>query len=561
MYADSITKSFLSYANPNDKQQTKSAMLDHQDPTYIGFYLEIVPSLNLADDYDDLPHGLFTNDPITNPYSTYNYLINRGEYLRASYILAFEKDFLRLLNDAPWYFVKVTGLGDSWKIDPRNSFRGKDKKITIETLESIDMKMTYLLDLYRKAVFDTDWMRWAVPDHMRYFKMNITVAEVRPMKIGINSLNSAADGSRGLIYDRDKSNLKNTEAEIKTNQDSQNGLYDPTAPWSTGTFIRFKYSQCEIDAFSDAPPFLENAGIHASEMATNKIVIKTNIIQERNVYGLLGAIVQDTYNWRDYGKTIRDKSIFSPNPAFDSYGNPDAVVSTPDYEKYLKTSVPNYGDGMDQRITNQGLINKGESNTFANGGISAAQAVSDADAWAIAHGGFGETKPDSPLKAAIKQFGHNLQAGATDYVKSLVNNQINSVILGNVYGLSPGGIVGALESIAANPASAIQQLLQKYSSPQLGKEIAKKVEFTGEEAQLIASTLGRVAQTSSTNAPIQPLGNENLQATNGSLSDPVSGRANMTSNLAAFANAGSEPKVNFESAPPEASDLPKNVYK
>lgn len=557
MYADSITKSFLSYANPSDTQQAKSAILDHQDPTYIGFYLEIVPSLNLPDDYDDLPHGLFTSDPKVNPYSTYNYLISRGEYLRASYILAFEKDFLKLLKEAPWYFVKVSGLSDSWKIEPGNSYRGKDKKITIETLESIDMKMTYLLDLYRKAVFDATWMRWAVPDHMRYFKMNITVAEVRPMKIGTNSLLTSADGGFGLIYDRDKSNLKTSQAESNTDQDNQNGLYDTTAPWSSGTFIRFQYSQCEIDVFSEAPPFLESATVSVAEAAANKLVIKTHVIKERNVYGLLGAIIQDTASWRDYGVDTQGKSIWSPNPeAVD--GNNSGV---PDYEKYTNTLPPDYGAGLDQRKTDQAGLNKGEMNTFQNDGISAAQAVSDADYWSIQHGSFGETTPDSPLKAAIKRAGRNLQAGATDYVKSLVKNQINAILLGNVYGLSPGGIVGALQSIATNPASAIQVLLQKYSSPQIGREIAKNVEFTGDEAQLIASTLGRVSQPTTPTALSQLPKNENLTAPPGSLSDPISGRANMTSNLASFASAGATPKVTLESVPKEPSDLPKNVYK
>jgi len=553
IYADSITKKFLSYANPSDTSQS-SAITDHQDPTYLGFYFELVTSLNTQDDLDDLPHGLFTDDPITNEYSTYNYLRNRGEYLRASYILAFEKDFKALVRDCPWYFVKVSGLADSWKIDPKNNFRGKDKKITIETLESIDLKVTYMLDLYRKAVFDAAWMRYAVPDHMRYFRMNITVAEIRPMKIGTRALLASADGGFGLIYDMDSSNLKKTIADMQAAQNNQPGLYDTTAPWSAGTFIRFKYSQCELDVFNDAPAFLENLGMSPSEAASNKIVIKTNYIEEKNVYGLLGAIIQDTPYVKNYGKEQRDQSIWKPNSA-----STTDDTGVPDYEKYNKTVVPNYKDGLDQRASTQGQFGFNPTATFSDNKTSGTEVK---DNWDKNHQSAGATTPDSPLKAAIKQAGRNLEAGAKDFIMSAAREQLNSVLLGNVYNLSPLTIAGALQGVANNPAAALQNLLSKYSSPNLATLIGQNVNFTGEEILLIASAIGNAGFESNTFPPSGLLGNDNLSGPAVSLSDAIAGKGDMSgSNISAFAAAGTLQPITFESAPLPPSDLPKNVYK
>ena len=560
IYADSITKKFLNYANPGDTSPG-SPIIDHQDPTYLGFYFELVTSLNTQDDYDDLPHGLFTDDPIKNEYSTYNYLRNRGEYLRASYILAFEKDFKALVKECPWYFIKVSGLADSWKIDPKNNFRGKDKKITIETLESIDMKVTYMMDLYRKAVFDAAWMRYAVPDHMRYFRMNITVAEIRPMKIGTRALNSSADGGIGLIYDIDSSNLKNTIDEMQTAQNNQPGLYDTTAPWSAGTFIRFKYSQCELDVFNESPAFLENLGMSPTEAASNKIVIKTNYIEEKNVYGLLGAILQDTSSVKNYGKAQRDLSIFAPNSANSSRddGGEGGNTGVPDYEKYNKTTVPSYKEGLDQRAANQGSFGFNQQAISSDGKTSLTEVQKN---WDKNHNSAGSTTPDSPLKAAIKQVVRNLEAGAKDYITSAVKEKLNSVLLGNVYNFSPLTIAGELQSIANNPADTVQKLLSKYSSPNLAKRLQKSVEFTGEEIILIAAALGNVGFFSNTPAQPSTLGNDNLSGPAVSLGDPIAGHGDMSgNNISAFATAGTIPPITFESAPLPPSDLPKNVYK
>jgi len=485
-YADSVTKSFLSYGNPSTVTNPPGNMSDWQDPTYMGFQIRLVTSLNNEVDLDDLPHGLFCGQYIApsakkegdtekkntsdgwkhnNKYSTYNYLKSRGEYKRAEYIRLFETGFSSLVNDCPWYFVKVSGLADAWKIDPKNNWRAKDKKITIETLESIDMKMTYLIDCYRKAVFDANWMRYAVPDHMRWFKMDIIISEVRSMKIGPvveaatnnpgpdttndpqTKLGKLAKKVGTSVQQKGMSVLAGAAASAgldigpKTPRDY--GLVTPNTPkpWSAATFIKFSFEHCELD-LTEAPPFLETVGIIGDTVAANKFVIKPGVIHESNTYGLLGAILDDTLVWQEYGK---DAAAYVTNVNYE-----DAKNEAANPKSYITNPT---------RATTQ-------------------------QAFDSAYG-----KPNSG--SLLGQIGKKALAGATSFAKDLIKNAVNGFLLGNVYKASPLGLFNAAQSILSNPAAAIEGLLARQSSPGIAAKMAKKVELTGAEIHLIKTIIGQ----------------------------------------------------------------------
>ena len=478
-YADSVTKSFLSYGNPYGVV-AGSPISTYQDPTYMGFQFRLVQSANRDTDLDDLPHGLFCGPYLAPPtpkegeksqgwkhenkYATYNYLINRGEYKRAEYIRLFEQGFENLVKECPWFFVKVSGLADSWKIDPGNNFRGKDKKITIETLESIDMKMTFLLDCYRKAVWDANWMRWAVPDHMRYFKMAIIISEVRPMQFGTARFlkeEAPTDQSGGGNDSRLKKLAKKVGAAAQEKAQGavdsiaasaginlkggtgprDYGLFDMGTPWSAATFIKFSFEQCELDVFTDAPSFLESVGLIGDTMATNKIVIKTNVIKESNTYGLLGAILDDTPYWQDYGQDAATKATQVP-----AYGS--AVESV---------FNPNSLEFDERRKTNQDAFNS------ANG---------------------------KPRVGILGQIGAKALAGVTSFAKDAIMSKVNGFLLGNVYKASPLGILNSAQNILNNPAAAAESILKKHSTPNIGKLLSNKVALTGKEINLVKALIG-----------------------------------------------------------------------
>lgn len=521
MYADSVTKKFLNYGVPwaGADPIVDSTMSLNQDPTYMGFHISITPYSNAKDNpnMDEFPHGLFTIDPVKDVYSTYNYLINRGEYKRAAYILEFETQFKKLVNDCPWFFVKVTGLADAWKIDPAESWRGKDKKLVIETLESIDMKMTYLMDLYRKAVFDYAWMRYAVPENMRYFKMAITVSEVRPMNINFAARKNepiAAEKGKKSKLDKVKEAAKDkiksvadsvVSALIGSFVDADGAAFGlrsaDSAPWSTATFIRFSFEQCEFDFFSEAPPYLESVG-HAPEApASNKITIKTNVISERNVYGLLGAILEDTMLWGDYGKDSKEKVFYDPSL--------QSTIKEPmDANEIAHIStVTDYSAGMADR--------KKAEDRFQQQ--------------------YGKEK-----KGPLAHLGNKLLKGATSYAKNAVMTAVNGFLLGNVYKMSPMKLLGSAQDMLANPAGAIEKIMSKHSSPGIGADLARKVELTGAEINLVKELIGMGnMQTAESTTAAEP---EKVTFTEESSIKSPPGKTSFT----AFAAAGaSDKKVIF----------------
>ena len=662
MYADSITKSFLNAGSPTNGSVT-GQFDDYQDPTYLGFQIKIDYSINVGSDMDDLPHGIFTLDPLKDPYSCYNYLMNRGETKRAEYILLFEKGFKELIENYPWYFVKVSGLADSWKIDTKNNFRGKEKKIVIETLESIDMRVTYLMDLYRKAVFDSAYMRWAVPDHMRYFRMKIVVSEIRPMKIGSAGFENSV--WPGYTVETD-TNFKPTVSEMQTNQNGKLGLWDTTGVWSSGSFIEFSYSECELDVFNEAPAFLESVGNAPEAPAVNKITILTHAIHERNIYGLLGAIVNDTPTYQDYDSLSDSDGGGAWYPAFPDFD----PVPPEDATQAAGPSITQYINGYNDRRSAQNTFNspfdrfeveRGDSYQGGDGPNigkkTGAEYVSDESIWNANHkpvdridvergdsyqGGDGpnigkkkgaeyvsdesiwnanhkpgETKSgeirqsaspgnkstenaardfDKDHKGSLKStgpssalgsFGNRLAAGAVAAVTDIARSAVNKALLGNVYGVSPLSLIGSAQSILNNPAAAIEAILKKHSSPAIGKELATKVQLTGQEIQLVKSIIGASTTGAEDTVKVNPdlvknqgktnlssattktknPGKTNLDSANINSNDPgkVNLRAprkavakNANSNLTAFANAGSDPgKVELEGP----SSLPASAQK
>lgn len=581
IYTDEVTKSFLAKgrAHPSGIKQLD----DYQDPTYVGFHIKLHPSLNHDGDHDSLPQGLFCfPDPFQNKYSCYNYLLNRGETKRAEYILSFEIMFKRIVDEFPWYFTKISGLADSWKIDPKNNFRGKDKKLVIETLESIDLRMTACLDLYRKAVWDSAYMRWAVPDHMRYFSMEVTVSEIRPMKIGAVGVWGGAPNPGTFkygSYEESGNNLKGSVGEMQADQTAL-GLYDTTAPWSAGTFLSFRYDECEIDVMTEAPAFLDSVGNTAEAPAVNKITIHTHGIHESNTYGLLGAIVDDTKYVQAYesafdaGAIGRGGMYFPSNPKYpeswripfelrlmgagrdldNEVGNrrrtahQEAVnggtfSASPavDPKKIIEDFENTHSLSDDFSIQIPGSANPGEKNT-----------QSAADSWDADHkgelagnggGGFGGGFGGGVLG----NLANNLTTGVVSAISNIATSAVNKTLLGNVYGISPLSLIGSAQSILNNPAAAIEAILRKHSSPAIGKELAKKVQLTGQEIQLVQSIIG-ASETKTKDTVKDLINNSDL------VKNP--GNANLSSAITKTKNPG---KTNLDSVNINLNDPGKTI--
>ena len=134
--------------------------------------------------FNKMPEPLLSYDKDKNNeyYSTVNYLNdNLGEYYRSKLL----KDFINGLKDIqdnyPYYFTSIEGLNALTKVTPEQGIRinSENSTITIKCLEGLDLKITSLMQMYRKIAWDDVYQRWILPDMMRYFGINIYVSEIR----------------------------------------------------------------------------------------------------------------------------------------------------------------------------------------------------------------------------------------------------------------------------------------------------------------------------------------------------------------------------------------------
>jgi hypothetical protein len=194
----------------------------NEDPTYLGFSIDFdFGVLGIDPDYGTPISPLFYEGNYKNNnylnifgqlqyvgrskspedvlfYSAQTYLENR----ESSTIRGFPetggkraqmlKQFKILLKDVtknqPWFFQSITGLDSLYKVarggyqdlDADSDFNpSRAATIEIKTLESLNLRITALGDLYNHATFDFINMRETVPKNLRRFRMYIYVTDLR----------------------------------------------------------------------------------------------------------------------------------------------------------------------------------------------------------------------------------------------------------------------------------------------------------------------------------------------------------------------------------------------
>jgi hypothetical protein len=196
----------------------------NEDPTYLGFkFVFDFGTLPVNPEYGWAPSPLLRianytagngagmasglENPFGQPaynlggpiyYSTYNYLLQRegafgsesDRIKRANALRQFQVLLNNINNNSPWFFQSIEGLDKLDKItrtgfqdgagfDGFNPQKTDGKTLTIGCLESLNLRISALADLYETAMFDADNMRWLVPRNLRKFTMYIFVTEIR----------------------------------------------------------------------------------------------------------------------------------------------------------------------------------------------------------------------------------------------------------------------------------------------------------------------------------------------------------------------------------------------
>jgi hypothetical protein len=238
------------------------------------------------------------------------------------------KQILQTVNEqTPWYWQTLSGLQDIWKIEfgeNFNPFRGKDKAIEITCLESIDLRITALADLYRKATFDTKFMRSLVPENLRWFSLRVQIAEMRSFQ----KIKESIDKLSGPL--NFNANLNPNTAVIGDAVKSATGGLTNLASSATGgllslpkpaplesdvevenidnlvSLMEFHFTHCTFDFWDSFPSDKEISMNGDMQMAKQKFKINVGHIQENHQYKIMDLVLKDGVNQEngDFNKPI-----------------------------------------------------------------------------------------------------------------------------------------------------------------------------------------------------------------------------------------------------------------
>lgn len=180
---------------------TKDPYLLFEDPTILGFKLM----------FDFTGDGLLSLDK-DNPNTALNFLIRVGQADRAVLLNNFINHLRKINNTTPWFFQEIEGLEDAWKRGYQEKefipILPEDRAIKINCLESIDLRITALMDLYRKACFDWNFRREIVPWNLRLFNISIFVYELRNInRSGLPAATDFIDMKANLIQQQQNEDL------------------------------------------------------------------------------------------------------------------------------------------------------------------------------------------------------------------------------------------------------------------------------------------------------------------------------------------------------------------
>jgi len=326
----------------------------NEDPTYLGFSMDFDFGVLGIDQEYGIPisplfkEGSYNNDTNLNIfgqldyegrsklpkdilfYSAQTYLENREVAVtnndfpetggkRAQMIKQFKILLRDITKNQPWFFQSIEGLDSLYKV-ARGGYQDQEKEsdfnpsraatIEIKTLESLNLRITALADLYNHATFDFINMRETLPRNLRRFRMYIYVTDLRNffktnrlinssttlttiantanlIGSGINPGNSLSGGtldSTGNFPDDTGAQggaLGNTLTDIArseglTNQQDQSGIKP---------IILIECSNCEFD-FTETSPISSsiNAGTDSGESLGQSFKIHVGRVRIRSQY-------------------------------------------------------------------------------------------------------------------------------------------------------------------------------------------------------------------------------------------------------------------------------------
>jgi hypothetical protein len=403
-----------------------------QDPTYIGFKLFFLVNQ---------PDSKLLSDQAL-PNTAMGYLTNIGDTARVHYLQKFVQHLVAINQQTPWFFQSIEGLQDAWKHGYQEAdfkpLLPADRKISIKCLESIDLRMTALIDLYRKACFDWPNRREVVPKNLRQFTMYIYCYENRTINV------KGQPGSNSL------SSLKEYAAlpEVNQRQIDQNKimlgipLSDPNVAKKIPSIDSIKagvegvigigQKKTADDGFDNGKQFANNI-----DNTINRIMFKFDLCEWLpDESGVIGAKVNNiTGEPAEQTLSFSYKMVYEENI----------------YNLFSGIGVTDLNYILDQSaLDNAEPTLKNLKAKFDEGG--------GFDMKSVLNGNFNSLKPFASM--------------AADRLTQAVASRAKGLLLGNIYGFSAANVAGAAQSILTGDPSTMVQGISSLTS--MGGGASKK---------------------------------------------------------------------------------------
>ena len=383
------------------RSNSRDTLAQFEDPTYLGFKL-FFPGIGSNE-----TAGLLGG--IGNPNSALYYLNQIGDSVRVKMLTTFINMLQKINNEYPWYFQSIGGLDEAWKSRSELDKIRVQKQLTIECLESLDFRMTSLIDLYRKSAYDWNNKREILTDNLRQFDMSVMVYDMRSFHKTLqgDTIDGQTPGST-------------------SKQESANAAFFGENEFEQSSFS-FQFSFVQINLESGAGMFssINNA---TNDAASQSIVFDYELVEESNIFRILSLLYKSDNDqfWyvKDYMNNIMTTLSGQGSGAFDT-----SLLGGQSFETSPEVELSGRED----------LKNKLE-NAKKEAGAALGKATDD----------------------FVTALGADLQAATVGAIKG----KLNSLLLGNVYGFSAAGVIAGGGRGAASQAS---EQITKGAGNSLGK--------------------------------------------------------------------------------------------
>jgi hypothetical protein len=254
---------------------------------------------------------------------------------RASALLAFKNILTSINEKSPWFIQSIDGLDQILKVNiPRQGGPGgayreqRSGVLTLECLDSIDLRVNAMAELYRKATYDYEYHRDLLPSNLKKFRMWIIVTEIRQIDLQKNlgdSLNPFNISGVGSAFD----NIKNIAqgAGILKDKEQKNDADKPGRDLETFVksfekltpyIMMYQLDLCEFN-FDESYPFSKLSNASNTTPVSSKFKIHVGKAKE---YKLQYNILSDL---------LKNESVFAPILIQDSWNlSGSKLAFTPD---------------------------------------------------------------------------------------------------------------------------------------------------------------------------------------------------------------------------------------